>query len=112
MTEPAPVVLVIDDEIQIRRFLRAGLELDGFVVQEAETGTDAMRAVTLTQLDRLRDQHATHRQRRPRPRLGKLQRPHHDLESVRRHAVQPQHDAVPGDQLARRDAAAPAGSRA
>ena len=48
MTEPAPVVLVIDDEIQIRRFLRAGLELDGFVVQEAETGTDAMRAVTLT----------------------------------------------------------------
>ena len=33
MTEPAPVVLVIDDEIQIRRFLRAGLELDGIVVQ-------------------------------------------------------------------------------
>jgi len=27
MTEPAPVVLVIDDEIQIRRFLRAGLGL-------------------------------------------------------------------------------------
>src|SRR5947209_4963660 len=51
MTEPAPVVLVIDDEIQIRRFLRAGLELDGFVVQEAETGTDAMRAVTLTPPD-------------------------------------------------------------
>src|SRR3984957_4202015 len=51
MTEPAPVVLVIDDEIQIRRFLRAGLELDGFVVQEAETGADAMRAVTLTPPD-------------------------------------------------------------
>src|SRR5260370_42588707 len=51
MTEPAPVVLVIDDEIQIRRFLRAGLELDGFVVQEAETGTDAMRAGTLTPPD-------------------------------------------------------------
>ena len=51
MTEPAPVVLVIDDEIQIRRFLRAGLELDGFVAQEAETGTDAMRAVTLTPPD-------------------------------------------------------------
>ena len=48
MTEPAPVVLVIDDEIQIRRFLRAGLELDGFVVHEAETGAEAMRAVTLT----------------------------------------------------------------
>src|SRR5271169_49889 len=51
MTEPAPVVLVIDDEIQIRRFLRAGLELDGFVVQEAETGAEAMRAVTLTPPD-------------------------------------------------------------
>ena len=51
MTEPAPVVLVIDDEIQIRRFLRAGLELDGFVVHEAETGAEAMRAVTLTPPD-------------------------------------------------------------
>src|SRR5258708_22934060 len=51
MTEPARVVLVIDDEIQIRRFLRGGLELDGFVVQEAETGADAMRAVTLTPPD-------------------------------------------------------------
>src|SRR3989440_8513789 len=49
MAEPAPVVLVIDDEIQIRRFLRAGLELDGFVVQEAETGAEALRAVTLNQ---------------------------------------------------------------
>ena len=47
MTEPAPVVLVIDDEVQIRRFLRAGLELDGFVVQEAETGADALRWATL-----------------------------------------------------------------
>ena len=51
MNEPAPVVLVIDDEIQIRRFLRAGLELDGFVVHEAETGADAMRMVTLTPPD-------------------------------------------------------------
>jgi two-component system KDP operon response regulator KdpE len=51
MTEPAPVVLVVDDEIQIRRFLRAGLELDGFVVQDAETGADALKAVTLKQPD-------------------------------------------------------------
>jgi len=51
MTEPAPAVLVIDDEIQIRRFLRAGLELDGFVVEEAETGADAIKAVTLKQPD-------------------------------------------------------------
>ena len=42
MTEPSPVVLVVDDEVQIRRFLRAGLELDGFVVQDAETGADAL----------------------------------------------------------------------
>jgi two-component system KDP operon response regulator KdpE len=47
MTEPTPVVLVVDDEAQIRRFLRAGLELDGFVVQEAETGSDALRWATL-----------------------------------------------------------------
>jgi two-component system KDP operon response regulator KdpE len=51
MTEPAPVVLVIDDEIQIRRFLRAGLELDGFVVQDAETGAEALKSVTLKQPD-------------------------------------------------------------
>jgi two-component system KDP operon response regulator KdpE len=41
------VVLVVDDEVQIRRFLRAGMELDDFVVQEAETGADALRAATL-----------------------------------------------------------------
>src|SRR5919205_983057 len=51
MTEPAPIVLVIDDEVQIRRFLRAGLELDGFAVEEAETGSDALRAITLKQPD-------------------------------------------------------------
>ena len=47
MSDPAPIVLVVDDEVQIRRFLRAGMELDGFVVQEAETGADALRAATL-----------------------------------------------------------------
>jgi two-component system KDP operon response regulator KdpE len=47
MTEENPVVLVVDDEVQIRRFLRAGLELDGFAVQDAETGGDALRAATL-----------------------------------------------------------------
>ena len=51
MTEPAPVVLVVDDEVQIRRFLRAGLELDGFAVQDAETGSDALKWVTLKQPD-------------------------------------------------------------
>jgi two-component system, OmpR family, KDP operon response regulator KdpE len=47
MTEANPVVLVVDDEVQIRRFLRAGLELDGFSVQDAETGSDALRWATL-----------------------------------------------------------------
>jgi two-component system, OmpR family, KDP operon response regulator KdpE len=51
MTEPSPVVLVVDDEVQIRRFLRAGLELDGFVVQEAETGAEALKAITAKQPD-------------------------------------------------------------
>ena len=31
MSESSPIVLVVDDEIQIRRFLRAGFELNGFV---------------------------------------------------------------------------------
>jgi two-component system KDP operon response regulator KdpE len=51
MNESAPVVLVIDDEVQIRRFLRAGLELDGFVVQDADTGAEALKSVTLKQPD-------------------------------------------------------------
>jgi two-component system, OmpR family, KDP operon response regulator KdpE len=51
MSEPSPVVLVVDDEVQIRRFLRAGFELDGFVVQDAETGADALKRVTLKQPD-------------------------------------------------------------
>src|SRR3954452_8439360 len=51
MSESPPVVLVVDDEVQIRRFLRAGLELDGFVVEDAETGADALKSVTLKQPD-------------------------------------------------------------
>lgn len=38
MTETAAVVLVIEDEPQIRRFLRATLEANGYRVLEAETG--------------------------------------------------------------------------
>lgn len=51
MSEPAPIVLIVDDEIQIRRFLRAGFELNSFVVHEAGTGTDAIRASTLRPVD-------------------------------------------------------------
>ena len=38
-------VLVIDDERQIRRLLRVSLESRGFVVNEAATGEDGIRAV-------------------------------------------------------------------
>ncbi len=47
MSEAKPLALVVDDEVQIRRFLRAGLELDGFAVAEAESGTQALRCATL-----------------------------------------------------------------
>jgi two-component system KDP operon response regulator KdpE len=39
-----PVVLIIDDEIQIRRFLRVTLETNGYEVHEADNGTDGLRA--------------------------------------------------------------------
>jgi len=51
MPDVPPSVLVVDDEIQIRRFLRTGFELDGFTVQEAETGADALRSATLKPSD-------------------------------------------------------------
>jgi two-component system, OmpR family, KDP operon response regulator KdpE len=51
MTETPACVLVVDDEIQIRRFLRTGFELDGFTVQEAETGAEALRSAALKPSD-------------------------------------------------------------
>jgi two-component system KDP operon response regulator KdpE len=51
MIESSPIVLVVDDEIQIRRFLRTGFELNGFIVHEASTGTEAIRAATLRSVD-------------------------------------------------------------
>jgi len=44
-------VLVIDDEAQIRRFLRAGFELHGFSVLEAENATAGLRAATMNTPD-------------------------------------------------------------
>ena len=44
-------MLVVDDEVQIRRFLRAGLELEGFSVTEAASGQEAIRAATLHPTD-------------------------------------------------------------
>lgn len=41
MTE-GPHVLVVDDELQIRRFLRVSLEANGYVVDEAKDGQEAI----------------------------------------------------------------------
>jgi two-component system KDP operon response regulator KdpE len=51
MSKPALVALLVDDEIQIRRFLRAGFELEGFLVHEAATGAEGVRAATLKPVD-------------------------------------------------------------
>jgi len=41
-SSPKPVVLVIDDEVQIRRLLRVTLEANGYRVVEAATGGDGI----------------------------------------------------------------------
>jgi two-component system KDP operon response regulator KdpE len=46
-----PAVLVIDDEVQIRRFLRAGFELESFTVRDAATAGDGIRSATLKPAD-------------------------------------------------------------
>jgi two-component system KDP operon response regulator KdpE len=51
MSDLSPVVLVIDDEPQIRRFLRAGFDLEHFTVIEEETGEAGLRTATLRPLD-------------------------------------------------------------
>lgn len=47
MNNHAPSVLLVDDEAQIRRFLRAGFEMDGFLVQDADNGNDGIRNATM-----------------------------------------------------------------
>jgi two-component system KDP operon response regulator KdpE len=51
MGDPATTVLVVDDEVKIRRFLRAGFELEGFRVLDAETGAEAIRLAILKPSD-------------------------------------------------------------
>jgi two-component system KDP operon response regulator KdpE len=51
MTDAPPTVLIIDDEPQIRRFLKAGFDLELFTVLEEETGKAGMRTATLRQVD-------------------------------------------------------------
>src|ERR1700736_2093962 len=51
MNKPSNVVLLIDDEPKIRRFLRAGFELHGFSVLEAESAADGLKAATFSAPD-------------------------------------------------------------
>jgi two-component system KDP operon response regulator KdpE len=51
MIKSSNVVLLIDDEPKIRRFLRAGFELHGFSVLEAENAADGLKAATFNAPD-------------------------------------------------------------
>jgi two-component system KDP operon response regulator KdpE len=51
MRKAANTVLVIDDEPQIRRFVSAGLELYGYSVSEAESGSAGLNAVARNRPD-------------------------------------------------------------
>src|SRR5271170_2606178 len=51
MTDGEQHVLIIDDEAQIRQFVRAGMELGGYRVSEAANGNDALREITLHPID-------------------------------------------------------------
>ena len=42
MTSPQSVAIIVEDEKQIRRFLRTSLEAENFTVYEAETGKQAL----------------------------------------------------------------------
>src|SRR4051812_40032173 len=46
-----PSVLIIDDELQIRRLLRQALESHGYVVHEAETGEQGLTEVAFRRPD-------------------------------------------------------------
>lgn len=43
MSVAAPLILIIEDELPIRRFLRASLEEQGYRLEEAETGEQSLR---------------------------------------------------------------------
>jgi two-component system KDP operon response regulator KdpE len=51
MNRPANNVLLIEDESKIRRFLRAGFELQGYTVIEAENAADGLKAATFSAPD-------------------------------------------------------------
>ena len=51
MSRPSNVVLLIEDEPKIRRFLRAGFEIHGFTVLEAESAADGLKTATFNAPD-------------------------------------------------------------
>jgi two-component system KDP operon response regulator KdpE len=51
MSKQLPTALVIDDEVQIRRFLRAGFQLENYTVKDAATATEGLRVATLKPID-------------------------------------------------------------
>jgi two-component system KDP operon response regulator KdpE len=51
MNKQSNVVLLIEDEPKIRRFLRAGYEIHGFSVIEAESAADGLKAATFNSPD-------------------------------------------------------------
>src|SRR5271155_4634111 len=51
MSKSVNVVLVVDDEPKIRRFLRAGFELHGFEVHEAENAAEGLKVATFNAPD-------------------------------------------------------------
>ncbi len=46
MTSAGPLVLLVEDEVQMRRFLRASLEAEGYRLVEAEGAAAALRQAT------------------------------------------------------------------
>src|SRR5262245_52410114 len=46
MNASQPLVVIIEDEEPIRRFLRASLAVEGFRILEATNGKDGLRTVT------------------------------------------------------------------
>src|ERR1700694_2734872 len=51
MNKPSNIVLLIEDEPKIRRFLRAGFEINGFSILEAENAADGLKAATFSAPD-------------------------------------------------------------
>jgi two-component system, OmpR family, KDP operon response regulator KdpE len=47
MSDTAQRVLIVDDEVSIRRYLRAALGAEGFATHEAKTGQEALDGVVL-----------------------------------------------------------------